>query len=370
MRRPALLLMGSGMTCLLALALPAASGAVTTAPQISGSLLGVSCTSATSCVAVGVNYAKTQKTEQPISESWNGSTWTFHSPSTQQNSVLNAVSCWSNGNCVAVGDVGKSGLAETWNGSTWKTMPTPPTPKGQQMIQLAAVTCLTSSYCIAAGYYWHTNFHGALAEKWNGKSWTVLPVPTPIGGTQSHFYGLSCVTTSGCMAVGSFELGTGSWPVYAAWWNGKSWTNVLPPGGASQTPLEGVSCASATMCMAINQYLGTGSGGMLWNGHTWSLQPSKVPHPPAPEGAMAMSCRSATFCMEIGGPPLADLWNGSTWTSPWYFPTPGGGLTDPVGLSCTSTTSCMAVGADESSNQTSTTLAEYFNGKTWTVESS
>jgi hypothetical protein len=88
-------------------AAPASSWTTVSSPNrgIQSSLQAVSCTSSTSCVAVG-SYVTALGVGRTLVESWNGSTWTKVSSPNQGTaaSFLSAVSCTSSSRCVAVGD--------------------------------------------------------------------------------------------------------------------------------------------------------------------------------------------------------------------------------------------------------------------------
>jgi hypothetical protein len=90
-------------------------------------LFGVSCTSATSCIAVGA--AGTQKVMHVAALSFNGTKWSVlkvPSVGTGLVSDFEGVSCPKTADCVAIGNYGKSTqttgkpLAGYWNGSAWK----------------------------------------------------------------------------------------------------------------------------------------------------------------------------------------------------------------------------------------------------------
>src|SRR5262249_47740377 len=93
-------------------------------------LTSVSCASASSCYAVG----ETQKfdTQTALIEHWNGATWSLVPPPAlagTDGSALIGVDCSSATACVAVGfsttgDL-DSTLAEFLNGATWSVGPTP-----------------------------------------------------------------------------------------------------------------------------------------------------------------------------------------------------------------------------------------------------
>jgi hypothetical protein len=123
----------------------------------------VSCTSASSCEAVGQTLGQNG---YPVTfaEAWNGSTWTVQSaaaPVTTMGSSLAAVSCTSASSCTAVGQYQSSSvtnfgeyqtLAEVWNGTSW-TIATTPDPSSDGQNLLNSVSCGASQACTAAGQY-------------------------------------------------------------------------------------------------------------------------------------------------------------------------------------------------------------------------
>src|SRR5450631_1805363 len=83
-------------------------------------LQAVSCTSSINCMAVG-SYATGLGFDRTLVESWNGSTWTIAASRNQGTgeNVLDGVSCTSATRCVAVGDYwnatgGYQTLVESW----------------------------------------------------------------------------------------------------------------------------------------------------------------------------------------------------------------------------------------------------------------
>ncbi len=67
----------------------------------------------------------------PFAESWNGSKWSVVATPALTNSgaSLNGVSCTGASSCMAVGDFTGTGnemtLAEAWNGTAWSVVKTP-----------------------------------------------------------------------------------------------------------------------------------------------------------------------------------------------------------------------------------------------------
>jgi hypothetical protein len=160
-------------------------------------------------------------------------------------------------------------------------------------------------------------------------AWQIVPSPAVASSTLAA---IDCVSTSWCVAVGS-DTG-GSSPVgLVEMWNGATWTVVPPPsGGSSAETLDAVSCASQLFCMATG-YGPLGTFVQTWDGTTWS-----VAAPPGNTSA-GLSCLSANFCAATGSysyehdeATWLQLWNGSTWTS---TPQTGGLLS---AITCLTTT--------------------------------
>jgi hypothetical protein len=145
---------------------------------------------------------------------------------------------------------------------------------------LTSVSCSSATECVAVG----SGFGGApgtqlaLAERWNGTSWTVQPTHSPRGAVSSSLSGVSCPSSSMCVAVGSQTTSAGRTFVLAERWNGVSWAVQAIPSPRERTnpSLSGVSCASANTCLAVGRY--TNSDGQTvplaerWNGTSWTLQ--------------------------------------------------------------------------------------------------
>jgi hypothetical protein len=64
--------------------------------------------------------------------------------------------------------------ALTWNGATWTWQPTPRGTLGT----LYGVTCVTATDCVAVGSAPSGNASRNLSEFWNGTAWTIVNVNT------------------------------------------------------------------------------------------------------------------------------------------------------------------------------------------------
>jgi hypothetical protein len=241
-----------------AVPVPDPSGAV------SSYLFGVSCVSARACTAVG-DYISSNREQEALAERWDGSAWSIQPtrgpPGPRQN-VLLGVSCTAASACIAVGLSTKpSGasrtLAERWNGSAWSIQPTP-NPAGAQLNSLAGVSCTGPAACTAVGNDSPKSTSTlTLAEAWNGSAWSIRPTPNPTSATNSYLSGVSCTSATACTASGYF-LTRGRTDVNMAMgWNGSAWSiqRTIRPASAVSSFLNGVSCTSAVDCTAVGNYV-------------------------------------------------------------------------------------------------------------------
>lgn len=129
---------------------------------------------------------------------------------------LSAIACPSPSDCVAVGtrDVRRSGdwklLAERWDGRKWTvdSIPNPVPPHGSGIftaIEPESIACSSENRCLAVGFYWtHRLGYHPLAERWNGTRWFLTKAPKPSGG--GLLGTVSCVREFFCVAVGYSDL--------------------------------------------------------------------------------------------------------------------------------------------------------------------
>jgi subtilisin family serine protease len=343
-------------------------------------LRGVSCLSSSSCIAVGVSYAGglMPTKESTLAESWNGSEWTLQTtpnPEGKPFSPLTAVSCSSTTSCAAVGkarpesaETNMVALAERWNGSSW-SLQSAANPEPQSENELGDISCASSTMCMAVG---NDHYRGkGFSEVWNGSEWKVLSTVT------GQINAISCPTTTWCMTVGGgdgwqlkwVETMSGSW---------QTTTKSPPtPEGGTLVGLSDVSCTSESACTAVGRYYASSEYKPYvarWNGSSWSLQ--SAPNPTegdASEAMLSVSCASSTSCVAVGRAakkPFAERWNGTEWTRV-TAPNPEGATEATLeGISCASSSACMAVGNYKGSSGPNKTLTESWNGSSWSVVTS
>jgi hypothetical protein len=361
-------------------------------------LAAVSCTSATACTAVG-HYKNSAGVEVTLAERWNGSAWAVQStanPTGATGSALLTVSCASSESCAAAGDSLAAGkleapLAESWNGTAWSTI----AMSSAQSVS-TGVSCGSATFCISVGDSTDASVQVGefgLAREWNGAEWKLPgagtaaedPVrPASFGDTQLN--GVSCAPASvWCYAVGE-QYSSGKPPFALAERRAGEWaTQSIPiPAEGTTSKLSGVSCSAPLECTAVGSYEKTGVTGprpmiARLSGSTWSLQTS----PSLTEEAelLSVACPSASECVAVGYDQfseagvhhygtLAERWNGTEWIK-LTTPNPSGGRYNKLlGISCGATSSCEAVGYTQTESGTVTTLAESWNGTSWTLQTS
>jgi hypothetical protein len=300
--------------------------------------------------------------------------------------TLSSVSCTSATACTAVGYAPDAAgtivtLAERWDGAAWTIQPTP-NPADAVTGALDGVSCSSTSACIAVGHYVDgAGTTGTLSEAWDGNAWTVQPTPNPAGATDSELHGMSCSTAVACTAVGSSIDSGGSQLTLAQRWNGANWTiQTTPNPTGSDSFLRGVSCTTASACSAVGQYTAPGGAtaalAEVWDGTTWTTQ--STPNTPGANSSLdSVSCTSPSACTAVGHSfgffdtrvSLAERWDGTSWTIQ-STPNPiGSSFVYLRGVSCTTPSACTAVGFYTNSAGSQVTLAEVWDGTGWMIQS-
>lgn len=191
---------------------------------------------------------------------------------------------------------------------------------------LSGVSCASATKCTAVGNSYQSGMSRPLAEHWNGTTWAIQTVPVPAGSTGSTLNGVSCTLANACTAVG-YYYASGAALTLAQTWNGTIWT-VQPtanPAGSPVSVLTGVWCTAATACTAAGTYESGPSTYLTlaeaWNGSTWPIQATANPSATG-SYLQGVSCLSATACTAVGQYQdssgtfltLAEMWNGTSWT--------------------------------------------------------
>jgi photosystem II stability/assembly factor-like uncharacterized protein len=220
-------------------------------------------------------------------------------------------------------------------------------------IQVIGVSCPTTSMCVAVGAAGdaYTTIGSSSAQSGaievttdGGATWHAQAEPSGQGILQ----GVSCGSSSDCVAFGYTDSATAIYTTDG----GAHWT-----ADTLNERLSGVSCASGSQCVVVSEgaspILVSADGGATWN-------PATVP---AGAGVQAVSCPSTTECVAVGPSStnaptmLTSSDGGRTWSSA----TPPSGVNSIIdSVSCGTPTTCIAIGPS---------AAAWSNngGQTWTA---
>jgi photosystem II stability/assembly factor-like uncharacterized protein len=274
-------------------------------PQLSG----VSCPTATECMAVGSNGASLPGSGVVITTSDAGATWS-PAAAPQNALVVSSVTCASPTDCTAIVSDGTS----TWSahspdfGQSWQqegTLPAGFLPGND-------ITCVAGGICLDAGYVPTTNSHGqgAVAVSADGgQTWAQASVPAGTGVLQST----ACLSPSACLAAGT---------------TGTTVSDVVPAKGellrstdgghtwvvSSSTPpvddVYGLACPSEDQCAMVGTswvgFPAVGTGGVAEStdgGQTFRSAPTSY----VPITLTAVACPSVSRCFAVGGNTVARL---------------------------------------------------------------
>ena len=172
-------------------------------------------------------------------------------------------------------------------------------------------------------------------------------------------------------AAGGYGNGSVDSYAFAEAWDGSTWSVLSTRNPSGDNTFSSVSCSSTDWCVAV--------GGPLagaWDGSTWSVESISSPSGGTDSGVYGVSCLSSSSCTAVGGYTsssgegltLAETWDGSTW-SVESTPSPKHGSSDSLNdVSCVAPDSCIAAGDYYSTKAASfTSLGEASNGSTWSL---
>lgn len=248
---------------------------------------------------------------------------------------------------------------------------------------MLGVSCPSSTFCLAVG----EAAGKAVAERWNGASWSLVAAPSPSGATWAKLASVSCASSSSCMAVGASSEKAGAEKTLAERWNGTSLSVVSSP---NPTEAQGfvnftdLACAGASSCTAVGYYAAKVEAGVpvvvktlaeSWNGSSWSIKTTVNPNSSKYSALLGVSCPATSACTAVGlaepGPAgetevtLAEAWNGSTWsTQSTVNPAP---LTEDEfkDVACIRADLCLGVGRNLYSKNS---FIEVWNGTGWQLQ--
>lgn len=315
--------------------------------------------------------------------------------------ALDAVSCSTTSDCVAVGDVADSGGNRTAAvdaasdvGSvaaptgTW-TVTASPAPAGTTSSTLRAVSCPTTDFCAAVGQATDGTGTHLLAAVDAAGTWSATVLPDPVGAVANQYNdamtlsGISCWAPGACVAVGATPGGTEHLAVVETLANGV-WTQAATPR-ARFAQLFSVSCPRPGRCVAVGSGSathGTARDALLvetLRDGTWTRQKLNNHRDDAYSSLDGVSCTSPGRCVAVGGTGFlaGDLAEYGTWTI--FAETLGakgwigkrlhasayGSYLAPWAIDCPAAGHCMAVGSSQFESPESDAAAEHLTVGKW-----
>jgi alpha-tubulin suppressor-like RCC1 family protein len=173
-------------------------------------------------------------------EHWNGQTWSFVPPPSENEEFGEAVTAISPDDVWAVGDTANETISAHWNGAAWSFVTTPFLTDGNGSFnQLTGVTAVGADNVWASGYEGDVdqqNLSDPYVLHWNGTAWSLKRVPNA-GSEGSKLTGITALSASDIWAAGQTGEDDGSLLSLAEHFNGTQWSAVpsldpgeLPPG--------------------------------------------------------------------------------------------------------------------------------------------
>jgi hypothetical protein len=259
-------------------------------------LRGVTCTGSTRCIAVGSYQVGTSGSQTLIEEN-TGSGWAIVSspnPADFDRAFLSGVTCASASYCIAVGGYeasngGVTTLVEESTGVGWTILPSPATKNGDYLYRAA---CTGARRCIGVG-----SASQSVIEENTGKGWTVVPFEGA-----SDLADVSCGNPTHCVIVGYSGTFGNERPVILES-AGSGWVNT--PAARPDGSLYGVTCTSAAECIAVGS---VGGGESVIEQRTpsgWILLPrlmldTSEPSYLATVDLESVACAGAAHCVIVG----------------------------------------------------------------------
>jgi hypothetical protein len=356
---------------------PAGTGGWTVVPSPGPprweSLAGVAATSASDVWAVGTNaaVALSNGITKPLAEHWNGKKWRVvavpDGTYTGANELFAVTApapddVWAVGRSIdtSAPSEPQAALAERWNGTSWSVATLPAVSGDPELYDVAA----DSPDDIWAVGVHETNtpeppYYVTLAEHYNGSFWTEVPTQNP-GQQDDILAAVAVAGPSDAWAVGHQVAPGYAEATLAEHWNGRNWRAVPTPNvaGASFISLESVAIISPDDVWAAGSYDTSKVSGVMfehWNGQEWSLVASPAVGGYTLTGLAVINPRQV---WGVGGytATLSEEWNGTTWTT---VPTPDPGTMDNQLSAVTAipgTDRLVAVGYQESTGPSRTLI--------------
>jgi hypothetical protein len=366
-----------------------------------GSVLkGVTAPASNNAWAVGTNSTS----NNALVEHWDGTNWSVvSSPAFTGVRIVSNVSAdsttdvWVLGQAnSAVGAPFNGEVALHWDGQTWSIMS-------------AAGSLIDAVTALSPTDVWGSGFHGVFFHQpdrtvdipqvvhWDGTSWSIVSSPDPNSNNPIHgsrLNGIAAISANDIWAVGTNENST-----LTEHWDGMSWKVINSPNPGQSNSLSGVTALSDGTVAAVGSQFSstTGTTPLILQDAVSAPKTGKTTSPALAASATSSagnglhvvaspfinnSTLSAAVAIAdndiwaVGSfatgstastqQTLAEHFDGTSWS---VVPTPAPQGSSFAGVAGVASTDVWAVGASGAGG-TSQSLIEHWNGTSWSVVSS
>jgi hypothetical protein len=266
--------------------------------------------------------------------------------------VPNSNQVWAVGEYVDAASGNSQTLIERFNGAHWSIVTSPNVSSADNYLTSVAATSPTNVWAVGYESGVGSNEIQTLAERWNGTSWSIVASPS-VPQTTNFLYGVATVSANDVWAVGAyFDNATIRYHTLIEQWNGTAWSIVSSPNGNTPGPksgLPGSNILTGVTAISASDIWAVGSDTTItlaehWNGTAWSIVPSPNPTTTNNNVLYAINAVPGTQSYIAAGTATAQ----------------GGIATHGV-------TRSSSHGGPRSSIPTSKTLAESWNGASWSL---
>jgi hypothetical protein len=262
---------------------------------------------------------------------WDGANWTAQQvaapPSGTDTRLVavtatSAANAWTAGANITLSTSQFLPVIQHWNGTAWTVSATPALPSGDSGA-LGDLSNSSATDAWAVGALASSNPLGILSEHWDGKSWTLVPAPSPEAATSVEATGVADISPANAWMVGSPSSASASGPAWIEHWDGTAWTVAPVAGMPADSRLNAVRALSASNVWAVGATINTATNEdspliLHYDGTSWTVL-SSIPTPGFSSQLKGVAVTS-TGAMAVGRfddgggtHPLILLWNGTTW---------------------------------------------------------
>jgi hypothetical protein len=271
-------------------------------------------------------------------------------------------------------------LAEHWNGRTWKAV-NAPLPTGAPQATFHGVHQLspTNAWAVGETQSATAGDQRTLIEHWDGTHWTVVPSPNPEtgSGASDTLRAVSGTGPNDLWAVGDYSDGQTFIAMLFEHWDGTTWTFVPPPSTAGTNFAIAVTAISSKDVWVVGD-TAQATESAHWDGKVWKFVSTPIlmdgiaPQnfltgvtANGPNDVWASGYEDNVNQQNLADPYLLH-WTGTSWTLT-KVPDPGTEGSRLRGVTALSPTDVWAIGSAQQDDGAILTLAEHFDGTTWTA---